>query len=60
MMPPPVALGLKPGGNVTVVVIADQFNPPRTYQFPVDKIEAVHPVIAIAPVDSDLAVPIAD
>ena len=40
MIPPPIVMSIKPGGNVTPLVIVEQINPARSYQFPVDRIEA--------------------
>ncbi len=60
MIPPASMMSIKPGGNVTPLVIVEQINPTRTYQFTVDRIEAIHPVIAVAPAGSDIAVPVAE
>ncbi len=60
MIPPPMMMSIKPGGNVTVLVIVEQINPRGTYQFPVDRVEAIHPVVAVAPAGSDVAVPVAE
>ena len=56
MIPPLIMMDIKPGGNVTPLVIVEQINPSRTYQFPVDRIESIHPVVAVAPAGSDVAI----
>ena len=58
MIPPLMLMSIKPGGNLMPLVIVDQINPYRQYQFAVDRIEFIHPVIAISLADSDIAIPV--
>ena len=56
MVPPVEWMNIK--GDVSAIVVAEQFNPPRTYAVDVDRITQLHRVIGIAPAGSDMVVPI--
>ncbi len=58
MVPPREMMKVSPKSEVMPLVIAEQFNPPRRYKFPVDRVEAIHPVIGFVLVGSDTAIPV--